>query len=103
MQLASATTRFSTKSGDEMASACMTTYPLAMTERFESPDLDRLASAMEDFEAGASVANTGTGSRREGAKFELLAADYWHAFCDLLESEGAVSETVHGPHNRIWA
>ncbi len=44
------------------------------------PELLRLADELEGFEASKSVANTGTGSRREGEHFEKLLVDLWSAF-----------------------
>lgn len=52
-------------------------YCVQMRTRFPTSALDRVAKAMEDFEASESVANTGTGSRREGDQFERLVAEYW--------------------------
>jgi len=55
---------------------------------------------MYAFEASQSVARTGTGSRREGEKFELLVATFWDALGDHLKAMGASSEIVTGPHRR---
>lgn len=63
------------------------------TPQFPSVAITVIAQRMEAFEAGASVAHTGTGSRREGEQFEHLVATFWTSlvdylvpFCDLVES-----------------
>ena len=55
---------------------------------------------MYAFEATQSVPRTGTGSRREGEKFEHLVATFWEALGDHLKDDGAESEVVSGPHKR---
>ncbi len=49
----------------------------------------RYLEAMEVFEATATVANTGTGARREGDEFEGLVAAMWDAFTELCRGAGA--------------
>lgn len=56
-----------------------------------SPEMKRLAQAMEAFEASESVANTGTGSRREGEHFEHLVGELWAAVESQARSLGATS------------
>lgn len=51
---------------------------------------------MESFHASGSVANTGTGARREGEDFERLVGDMWCAFGDLIATAGANSCVVAG-------
>jgi hypothetical protein len=58
---------------------------------------------MEAFEASGSVANTGTGSRREGGDFEKLIASLWHAFQQTAENAGALCEIVPGVGTRRYA
>lgn len=58
-----------------------------MSTRF-SPQLLKLASDLEEFEASKSIANTGTGSRREGEHFEKLLVDMWSAFESLAVELG---------------
>ena len=55
---------------------------------------------MYAFEATQSVPRTGTGSRREGEKFEHLVATFWEALGDYLKDDGAESEVVSGLHKR---
>ena len=60
---------------------------------------------MEDFEATASRARTGTGSRREGEHFEDLAGQFWSAFVDYLAARGCRLERVRGADSgaRRWS
>lgn len=58
---------------------------------------------MEAFEASESVANTGTGARREGEDFERLIARLWLAFRRLAESGGASVSVVVGVGARRYA
>jgi hypothetical protein len=51
--------------------------------------LEQICAAMEAFEASESVANTGTGTRREGAAFEDLVSSMWTEFARLAEANGA--------------
>ena len=44
-----------------------------------SGDIQQIAQRMEEFEASESVANTGTGSRREGEGFERLLGELWES------------------------
>lgn len=72
-----------------------------------SPQLDArthaLARSMEDFEATESVANTGTGSRREGEGFERLVGDFWEAVREAAVTAGASCTFVAGVGNHRWA
>ena len=58
---------------------------------------------MEAFEASGSVANTGTGARREGEDFEKLIAQVWNRFHATAESGGALAEIVPGAGSRRYA
>jgi hypothetical protein len=62
-----------------------------------------LCHQMEAFEASGSVANTGTGARREGEEFEKLIAQVWNHFHATAEGAGAVSEIVPGVGARRYA
>lgn len=53
-----------------------------------TPRLQEIAAAMEGFEASKSVANTGTGARREGHDFEDLVAEFWEVFEQALDDAG---------------
>jgi len=64
--------------------------------------LEELARELEEFEASESVASTGTGTRREGAKFEGLMADFWDEVALLLASNGATATSVRGPGSRDY-
>jgi len=55
---------------------------------------------MEQFEAGASRANTGTGARDEGAKFEVLVGTLWKEMAEFCRLSGARSSTIHGVGTR---
>ncbi len=61
---------------------------------FPSTDLDKLATQIEKFEADESVPSTGTGSRREGEKFEGLVKRFWDALRVHLECGDVTSEVV---------
>lgn len=75
-----------------------------MSGRFPTADLERIAAEMEAFEAGASIANTGTGARREGAGFEDLVATFWDAFRAHLVARGARhAERASGARSRTWS
>ena len=65
--------------------------------------IEKLAQQMEDFEASESIANTGTGARREGAGFERLAGVLWAAFRNVAELGGARPTIVSGVGNRRYA
>lgn len=58
---------------------------------------------MEAFEASGSVANTGTGARREGEDFERMIAQLWLAFRDVAKTGGAQVEVVAGVDTRRFA
>lgn len=62
-----------------------------------------IAQRMELFEASESVANTGTGSRREGEGFERLLGELWEAARRHSVSLGAGCTCVCGVGNRRWA
>jgi hypothetical protein len=78
---------------------------LASSVRMPYPNeaLRIVAEQMENFEAGASVANTGTGSRREGQGFERLVASFWMLFANHLRDAGAREvERARGPRGKVW-
>lgn len=58
---------------------------------------------MDTFEATESVANTGTGSRREGAGFERLIGELWEAVRVHAVGNGADCTFVCGSGKRRWA
>lgn len=58
---------------------------------------------MEQFEASASVKNTGTGSRREGAGFERLVGELWESVRKHAVERKASCTFVRGVGNRRWA
>ncbi|MEQ1933165.1 MAG: hypothetical protein ABL962_04715 [Fimbriimonadaceae bacterium] len=63
--------------------------------------MDEILKRIFDYEATASVANTGTGSRREGEGFEKLMTDFWSQVADLVKARSDhVSVVRHG--NRKW-
>lgn len=68
-----------------------------------SRDTLDVAKRMELFEASESVANTGTGSRREGEGFERLAGELWEALRKQAVVGGASCTFVAGVGNRRWA
>lgn len=67
------------------------------------PELVAICRQMEAFEAAGSVANTGTGARREGEDFEKLLALGWSRFRATAEAGGAVAEIVPGVGARRYA
>lgn len=62
-----------------------------------------IAKRMELFEASESVANTGTGSRREGEDFERLIARLWLCFRRVAEAGGAQVSVVAGVGTHRYA
>lgn len=64
-------------------------------ESLLSDKLYRTACEIETFEASASQANTGTGSRREGDRFEKLLRTLWDQLADCLGERGASHDYVH--------
>src|SRR5688500_3451819 len=62
-----------------------------------------IAERMELFEASESVANTGTGSRREGEGFERLVGELWESLRRHSVERGAACSFVRGVGNRRWA
>lgn len=68
-----------------------------------SPDILTITERMERFEASESVANTGTGSRREGEGFERLIGELWEAVRRHAAERGAACTFVAGVGNRRWA
>ena len=50
--------------------------------------LEQIYQQVSDFEAAQSVANTGTGSRREGEGFERLFGELWEAVRALAATQG---------------
>lgn len=72
--------------------------------RVEIPEKIReICKEMEQFEASASVAKTGTGARREGRDFEGLIAKLWLAFRRFVEDRGAQVTVVAGAGTRKYA
>ena len=67
------------------------------------PELVAICRQMEAFEASGSVANTGTGARREGEDFEKLIAQAWTRFRTTAEAGGATVEIVPGVGARCYA
>ena len=67
-----------------------------------TPELRRLAQEIYDFEASRSRKKTGTGSRREGKKFEKLVAKLWGALAEYCEQRGAAATPVRGPSKSNW-
>jgi hypothetical protein len=65
-------------------------------ENLVSPEMMRLAKALEDFEASQSIANTGTGSRREGEHFEHLLGELWSSVEKMAQTVGASSTPLRG-------
>lgn len=70
---------------------------------FPNDEINRIACELEAFEASESRARTGTGSRREGAQFEKLAATMWHEVASYLTQRANMMELVRGPRSRCWA
>lgn len=68
----------------------------------DDTSLAQLCRNLEAFEASGSVANTGTGSRREGEDFEHLVAATWEAFCRDATSKGAATRVIDGPISRSY-
>lgn len=62
-----------------------------------------IANRMELFEASESVANTGTGSRREGEGYERLVGELWESVRRHATDRGATCTFVAGVGNRRWA
>jgi hypothetical protein len=56
--------------------------------------LEAIAARIEEFEASASRANTGTGSRREGDQFEALLGTFWAALGSCATAAGAEPSEV---------
>lgn len=52
-----------------------------------SKSLKDILRSLEDFEASESVAETGTGARREGEDFEALVAEMWTEFAHVCKSQ----------------
>lgn len=65
--------------------------------------LQNIFDRMQRFEASASVANTGTGARREGEGFERLVGELWEAVRLHAIENGAQSQIVAGVRSRRWA
>lgn len=68
-----------------------------------TPDILKLAEQIEAFEASKSVANTGTGARRDGEDFERLIARLWQCFRRVAEAGGAQVSVVAGVGTRRYA
>jgi hypothetical protein len=64
--------------------------------------LKDLVVRIANFEAAASVANTGTGARREGEGFEKLLLGFWDAVRLVAVGKGAVLAVVGAGSGR-WA
>ncbi|MBP6964360.1 MAG: hypothetical protein KBC96_08145 [Armatimonadetes bacterium] len=63
----------------------------------------RILERMDRYEASESVANTGTGARREGEGFEHLVAELWVAFREAAQSNGAALTIVASEGRRRYA
>ena len=63
----------------------------------------QVAERMDDFEAGESQPNTGTGSRREGAGFERLVGEYWEQVRRAAVAGGAACDFATETGRREWA
>jgi len=50
--------------------------------------LQDILRQLENFEASESVAETGTGARREGAGFEVLVSEMWGEFANACKAQG---------------
>jgi hypothetical protein len=61
-----------------------------------------LVRRIEAFEAGASIANTGTGARREGEGFEKLLREFWVAVRDEALASGAAPAGTIASRRRHW-
>jgi len=66
-------------------------------------EIEHIFTQMEAFEASGSVANTGTGARREGEHFERLIERLWLAFRGVAETGGAQVAVVVGVGTRRYA
>ncbi|MGQ0553251.1 MAG: hypothetical protein ACT4PU_08520 [Planctomycetota bacterium] len=64
--------------------------------------LETVVQRLESFEASESVANTGTGSRREGSGFERLVGEFWAAVVRHAIDHGAASSAVTRIGGRSW-
>lgn len=65
-----------------------------------SAELTSLAEDLYEFEADASRANTGTGSRREGGNFEALLAKFWSSLVSDLAASADEAESFRGPKGK---
>lgn len=65
-------------------------------------EIQRISKQLEDFEASKSISSIGTGTRREGAGFESLVAQFWDAVAQEAVFQGATSRIVHGAGSRRW-
>jgi len=61
-----------------------------------------IADQMEDFEASGSIPKTGTGSRREGKRFEHLARDFWTEMYKQLKDQGGISVELFRSNSKSW-
>jgi len=77
-----------------------TTMPLMRGKSGAQNKLSEVAALIEDFEAGPSIAKTGTGARREGAQFERLVRLYWDALADCAIAGGATLRWSAGQGTR---
>lgn len=64
--------------------------------------LKALADSIYDLEAAGSRSNTGTGSRREGDRFEELVLAFWEALADYAVEQHAFRTRLRGPSNSGW-
>ncbi|RMG23537.1 MAG: hypothetical protein D6732_24705 [Methanobacteriota archaeon] len=60
----------------------------------EMRNLEKIAKELEAFEASKSRARTGTGSRREGEKFEIKVLSFWDAVAERLEAISDACEPI---------
>jgi hypothetical protein len=61
-----------------------------------------VAARMQAFEASASVANTGTGSRREGEAFERLTMEFWERLSLIAQANGASRVAARNDSAKRW-
>lgn len=71
-----------------------------------TPPLDiatqQVLAEIEQFEAAGSVANTGTGARREGEQFEHLISELWRSFSEVAKTAGATATVVRNSQTRRY-
>ncbi|MGB4189876.1 MAG: hypothetical protein WBJ58_07955 [Syntrophales bacterium] len=71
-------------------------YDKSVERPSSSESISSLLRQIQNFEATESKANTGTGARREGSKFEALLASLWMKLGKHCEIHGAQGTDVQG-------